>query len=400
MIADRLGGLMALACLALLVATSAAMGRGATCSKSAVAAAAKRVDTARAALLALPVGDGSQTDVSPRARRAIAAAKARLGDFVTAYMRCASQDSDPKLLELELSALARPSTRADEVPKEAGLYGQELWFAATKPTSQPRLVAITASFSIECGGDAMLLVFAPDHGTWREALRWQSKPYRTVAGAFWSFGYALSPPDRLGRWFVVTKSVSPWCSSTWSTITYSILRPLPHRREPRALLTGADSIWWGAEDFGTLTARPTSVDLRFHAGSIDLGILNRLWIRHFSVVGDAVRRVQPVALSPADFVDEWIVSHWRDASAWSAKQKTGTLRPLHRRLHKLHSFDYVSVHRCSDRPDHHQIELAHEDDPPYYFHVLGQAAYELSAIATKPDAACSGKNLIEEPDGR
>jgi hypothetical protein len=400
MIADMRARLMTLVCLALLAATSAAMGREATCSIGALAAAAKRVDIARAALSALPVGDGFQTDVSPRARRGIAAMKARLGDFVDASMRCTPQVSDPTAIDRQLSALAHASARADEPPKEAGLYGQELSFAAAKPADQPRLIAITASFQIECGSDAMLFVFAPDHGIWREALRWQNKPYRTIAGAFWSLDYAISPPDRLGRWFVVTKSVSPSCSSTWSTITYTILRPLPHRRGPRALLTGSDSMWCGSEDFGTLTARPTSVDLRFHAASIDSGLHNRVWIRHFTVIGNAVRRVQPVAVSPGDFVDAWIVSSWRDASAWSAKRAAGTLRRSHRRLHKLRYFDYVSIRRCSDGPDHHQIELAHEDDPPYYFHVLGQTTYEMFAVATKPDVACNGENLIENPQSR
>jgi hypothetical protein len=67
-------------------------------------------------------------------------------------------------------------------------------------------------------------------------------------------------------------------------------------------------------------------------------------------------------------------------------------------LRRLHYFDYVSLRRCSGAPHHDQIELAHEDGHPYYLHVSGQTTYELTAVAAKPDAACDGKNLLEEPE--
>jgi hypothetical protein len=386
-------------CLALVAVPCAepAAARQAACSKTTTVHAAAQVIGARQSLLALPLDDGWQTDVSRDARHAIAAMKARLGDFVTAYLRCAPAAPDPEALERELSTLAHGK---DALPKAANGYGAVLEFGVKRPADEPRLLTVTASFSIVCGSDAMLFVFAHDNGAWHEVLRWQSKPYRTVAGAFWSFGYAISPRDARGRWFVVTKSVRPWCSSTWSSIAYSVLRPVANRREPRDLRTASEWMWWGGEDFGTLTAGPAELDVRFHGTSIDDGVHNRLWIRHFRVVGNTLRRVQPVADSPRDFVDEWIVSSWQEASAWSLASRAGQLRRIHRRLHRLSYFNYASVRRCLDRPDHHQIELVHEDDPPYYVHVLGRTAYELSGIATKPDPACDGKNLMEAPDQR
>ena len=381
--------LLSLALLAVPFAHHAA-ARPSACSKPAIVRSAEQVKDARQDLLALLASDGFQTDVPPHERHAIAAMQARLGDFVTTYMRCAPLVPDPATIGAELA-------RAHAL-KETDDRGVELAFDVKKPEGHLRLLAVTATFAIECGSDAMLFVFARDNGAWHEVLRWQSKPYRTVAGAFWSFGYAISPPDAHDHWFVATKFVSPWCSSTWSSITYSILRPVPDRREPRALLTASDGMWWGNEDFGALTSGRTSVDLRFHSSSIDTGVHNRVWIKHFTVIGNAVRRAQPAAASPGDFADEWIVSAWKDASLWSAKHRIGALQRAHRRLHKLHYFDYVSVRECSDRPDHHQIELAHEDAPPYYFHVIGRTAYEMAAIATKPETACAGKNLMDEPD--
>jgi hypothetical protein len=58
------------------------------------------------------------------------------------------------------------------------------------------------------------------------------------------------------------------------------------------------------------------------------------------------------------------------------------------------------VRGCADRPDHHHIEITQEDDRLYYFHLRAPAIHETSAIAAKPDVACTAANLIEEPESR
>ena len=79
----------------------------------------------------------------------------------------------------------------------------------------------------------------------------------------------------------------------------------------------SDSIWWGNDDTGSLMVGRKNFDLRFHSNSIDSGVHNRVWNRRFAVTGEIVKCVQPVAIFPRDFVDEWIISSWQDASAWS-----------------------------------------------------------------------------------
>jgi len=131
-------------------------------------------------------------------------------------------------------------------------------------------------------------------------------------------------------------------------------------------LYGDDPIWWGGDDIGKLVAGEREFDLRFHASSVDLDIHNRLWIRHFSVIGDEVRRIAPVAVSPRDFVGEWIVSSWREAAGWSSRP-TDDLAKLHDRLRRLRHFTFLSARRCSDAADRYQLELQHEDDEPHFF---------------------------------
>src|SRR5262249_196336 len=159
-------------------------------------------------------------------------------------------------------------------------------------------------FSIACGEDTLLLLFGLDGGSWREVLRWQKEPYTTISGGTLAFQYAVSPSDEAGRWFAVVDDVAPWGSSTWSASPYSGPRPDADRGRPNVLLSDSNGIWWGSEDFGSLAIEQNAFDLRFHYSSIDAGIHNRVWIRRYSVIGDAVRRTPPVAVSPRDFVDE------------------------------------------------------------------------------------------------
>jgi hypothetical protein len=86
--------LLGLALLAVPCAEIAA-ARQAACSKTAIVHGAEQVARARERLLALPIGGEWQTDVSQDAQQALSAIKARLGDFVTAHMRCASAAPDP-----------------------------------------------------------------------------------------------------------------------------------------------------------------------------------------------------------------------------------------------------------------------------------------------------------------
>jgi hypothetical protein len=366
----------------------------ASCSPAAIGAAEIQVKAARHALARLPVDRKElPTRLDPQSQASIATMKARLGELIGAYMRCAPLDLQSKRAEQDLAGWVAERPHA---PDGMVHYGDRLTFAARRPANEPHLIAITAEFAIECGTDTVLFLFAPEGHEWKEVLRWQSPPYPQINGAFASFGYDVSPPDEEGHWFLVTKTVAPWCSSTWSVIRYSVLRPRPDRVAPTVIFDAEDSIWWGGEDFGRLSVDKDEFDLRFHAGSIDLGINNRVWVRHFAVEGDEVRRTPPIAVSPRDFVDEWIVSPWDLASPWSRPDARRSLEIWHAQLRALGRFEYGAIRHCHGEADLYQIEL-NSGGPQnvFYIETAGQPAdYQLVRVATKPDPGCGGADLL------
>jgi hypothetical protein len=338
--------------------------------------------------------------------------KESLGNFVNAYMHCASPDADTEHVKRELSESAHAFRLPNEqmsnekLPPDFGKYGFELWFDV-ESAQENRLLSITAAFDIECGSDTVLFIFSREGGAWHEVLRWQSKPYASIKDAFWSFDSRISPADNLGRWYVVTKHIAPWCSSTWSGIGYEALRPQNGTINPKVLLSAQDFMWWGNDDMGSLTVGPQDFDVRFHSASIDGGVHNRVWIRHFTISGDTVTRVQPVAVSPRDFVDEWLISPWISASAWSSKAASEQLRKEHNGLSRTDNsadrlLSFGTIYRCSDAQDHFQVELVEETGPKFdidqsfYFQVVGKNAFTMTGISRIPDPKCAGRDLLDE----
>ena len=367
-----------------------------------IAAAAAHVTAVRKTLFALPVGDGMESDVSPAGQSAIAAMKLRLDDFVSAYLRCQPQSLNPSRAITDLAkfippALADPGVvvNGKRVPGDHN-YGYQMDFEVRRPRSQPDLAAVTAKFQIECGEDTVLMIFAFGKGAWREILHAQSKPYKSIADAWATFDYAISPADDQGKWYVLEKSIAPWCSSTWSTIRYAVLRPGPASVNPKVVLSRSDSIWFGGDDVGTLKAERNNFEVRFHAESIDTGVHNRVWVRHFRIDDNSIRRIAPVALSPRDFVDEWIVSPWDEAIGWSVDSPN--LARMHARLsqHKYHdSYNYDSAIRCPGAHPHYQIAVdSDETNENFYFLVSGDLDYRMEAISMAPNPSCRGPNIL------
>jgi len=375
------------------------------CVKAEITRTAAQVDVARKALLALPVVAAEpQSDVSPEARQAITAMKSRLGDFVDAYMRSRDGHVTTKAIKRGLSRQAHAFTLKPriysiaELPKDFANYGFELWFdVKARGDTRRRVIGIVANFQIECGDDGVLFVFAREHGSWGEVLRWQSKPYATIGEAFGAFNFGISPPDRSGNWYVVATHSPPWCTSNWSEILYSVVRPKPGAVDPKEIFSGSDPLWRGDDDYGTLSVGRSGFELRFHAYRIDTGVHNRVWIRRFRIDGDVVRRIPPVAVSPRDFVDEWVTSPWEQASEWSSPDNTAALKKIHERLRKIGFFDYVSVRKCGGPLFHYQIELvqAPDDQARYFFRVAGSVIdYRMGAVSEQPEATCKGKNVL------
>ncbi|HTT98322.1 MAG TPA: hypothetical protein VMF58_09750 [Rhizomicrobium sp.] len=374
-----------------------------TCTQPIKRAAALVLDANRT-LNALPVSQDTPTNVSPAGQTAIAAMKDRLNDYIVATMRCTPDlvvTADMLMfgasdVQRDLEGFAGVKPPEDKLSNSGNdadgpRYGGKVKFDVD---SRPGLLAIVARFGIACGEDAMLTVFERRDNTWVEVLRTQSAPYKTVAGGWWSLDYRISPRNKDGNWFVVTKTLAPWCSSTWSEIRYAVLRTGKDAAHPRTLLSKSDSIWWGADRYGDLKVDANSFDLRWRAESMDDGVHNREWIAHYIVEDSRAYRTAPIAESPRDFADEWLRLDWNEAKHWTAVAHYG-LKPLHDRLQKIHGFEYVAIRRCRSGMDTEgEVEpILGADDRHVFFEVGTYPILQMGNVSYAADPGCKGANL-------
>jgi hypothetical protein len=368
-----------------LAALAFAPARASVCSQADIRKAAQALRPDRAALAKFVIVDDSDPAIPARARPVIADMKTKLAELSAAYMRCAPEGLDARTAQNDLAPLADTAS-----PKTVDRYGQQLDIAVTRMPLH--FVAINAGFNVKCATDEVVSIFEDQGGIWRERMRVQNPPYKDAAGATSDLEVKISLPDKAGDWFAVSKSVAPWCSSTWSLIRYAVLRPGADPATPHVLFHRDDSIWWGGEDFGRLSVGVQDFDLRFHAESIDPGRHNREWIRDFSVTGDQVRRMPMIALSPQDFAEEWIQSKWDDAQAWTSP--AAHLKVIHDTLHAEPFAEYKSIRSCG--PAVQQIEIQQtEADTSVFLTVSGSPDFTMMAVSTRSDPACRGKNLYD-----
>src|ERR1700733_11541926 len=263
-----------------LLLCSLALPLAGACSQPAIQQTATNLSVIQKTLLTTPLGQDMDPNIPPSTRQNILKLKDSIARLAETYMNCQPQEPDPKRITQDLTALIPPA------PSNDNKFGSGLSFVAI---TTGRLISVTAKFGIKSGEDTMLLIFSPRENSWTEVLRWQAPSYKDVSGGFWSFQHQISPPDAHGAWFVLPSHVMPWCSSTWSSIEYAILRP-----GPKVLLKRSEGMWWGDEDFGTLVATQNTADIRFTNRSIDPAVHSRVFIRRYEILGDSVKRIPPV----------------------------------------------------------------------------------------------------------
>jgi hypothetical protein len=377
-----------------------AAGGALACTSAQVAAPGEAVRTARAALMRIPLGE-MDTLVRPDAQRAIEATKDRIVAFVTVVMACTESGTAPATIQRLLAARGdafedRTVYTENNLPPDR--HGSGLSYEVARVPGHPRMLAVVARLAIECGDDAVLLLFQRRARAWAPVLIRRSPPYREVSGAFGTYRYAVSPPDSRGRWYLATVRRPPWCTSAWSSLYYEFSRPGRTPARPNIFFRASAGDYAGYDDRVTLRAEPARFRLAHDGGFFDPGILIRRHVETYAVAGNRVSRIQPVALNVRDFVDEWLSRDWVEASGWSGPG----LAAVHRRLGAGRDgslyLEQGPIRRCGSGL--HQVEIDPRqadpngrDPPPWYFLVRGNGPYRLEGATRSQWTRCRGPDL-------
>lgn len=161
----------------------------------------------------------------------------------------------------------------------------------------------------------------------------------------------------------MTLGHNPWCTSVWQPVYYRVWHTHPGVAPPKLLLDGTDDSF-----IDELTgARVSGDDVLFEYAVSGIPAGDRLAeIRHYLFREGKLERVNPVALTPRDFVAFWLVRPWSETAAWAEKSNRLKLQAW-RQQHQEGGnwFDDRATLQCKTHPNLWQVSLPHSPNPIY-----------------------------------
>lgn len=303
-------------------------------------AADARFDSLREALGA--IGRQSLNDGGPRgASPILTVAKHQLRDWVESRLGAGDPEELARSLNAELDAaqLFCASQCVDEVAFFGTVHELQIRRSGAYLT-------LVAGVGILCGFDDSAYVYRSTAQGWRRV--WQSEQNNYLEGAYRP-QMIVSVQVSLRADMVLTLGREPWCTSWWHDVYYRVFRL---GSEGRPLIDG--SSWAYVPEDPPIRGRfdEDRVLVEFTVASLDPGIHSRKKVVNYKIDGNRVSRVDPLALSPRDFVEEWVGTKWNQVSQWTEQQ---SFRGWHEQHRGTLTFVYSTM-RCRGSADLWQVK--------------------------------------------
>ena len=242
-----------------------------------------------------------ETDVPVAARIWLADAKHTFRDFAADHL-----DEPPECAEEKL----RFELEAEGIPLDC----EKCSFGSVNSlgiTTHDDIVAVEVGLLIPYDTDSALYLFRNGRLIYQREVN----DYDSIGEALGSFQWKLSPLGADGSRLILTTAISPSPASNWQMLTYTVDRILPECDEPIPIDRSKTEIFLGWDELA-LYAQPDRYGLRFVAGGLEGGF-TRTRVLNYELDGDEPVRVDPIADSPSEFLEEWLQMSADDAMRWS-----------------------------------------------------------------------------------
>ncbi|HXZ01136.1 MAG TPA: hypothetical protein VEI03_14135 [Stellaceae bacterium] len=353
-------------------------------------------------------GDSEKRGATP----ALMAVKHELRDWIEAHLSRLAENGDEQALAVRLNEElagadlfckekdnAKDRCAKDDGEWEGTGFLEPLHFERQESGG---LLMVRTGLGIFCGEDESAYLYEWHDGRWQRL--WQTEqtiePSKPYAPQFIAGLRASRPDDKTGRRLVMSLGYAGWCTSNWRRVFYRLWRVDPAAAAGTLLLDQAEYAYIGAHDpplEGSVGTADALVELTI--GSLDAGVHSYEAVRHYAISGDRIERIDPVALDPAAFTEEWLKNTWEQSAAWTPLRRRTFLRPWHIRFHAdFIRGEYIGQpQRCGKTPDLWQVGIDLKDviedksSGIGYFFVTWQPPYhfEMIDIRSKPRADCN-----------
>jgi hypothetical protein len=287
---------------------------------------------------------------------------------------------------------------ADVLGETPAAYGTDLrpGYATTEVRWFPELsdaVFLIAHATVGCGYDDAVYMYSIRGERWTRIVGDHAK-------RDWGWRDArihISDADPNRRRLLLVDYASTQCASTWRARHYSVYRLEAAADSAVRLISDDHQFWFGNYDGVLVVLKPDELITEFLDRSVDDGIHNRTNIQRLSFSNGSIRRLDPVAFQPQDFVEEWLTRPW---SEMQSRSRPG-LQPWHEKFQTDFSAgEYQNVVPCVAKPAQWLIELAFTQigdkeftNPESVFFLvrdLGNYHYSMESVSTESPEGCPG----------
>jgi hypothetical protein len=329
-------------------------------------------------------------------------AKHQLRDWIEGQLGGLKDEEDTKAFEVRINQ-ALEAVGAGESNDDQNTLGS---IGEVQFSSEGGLLIVITGVGIICQDDESAYAYKRVEDRWKRVWEWEQSDYGKgrynpqiidAVHVWQNFeaGHEEGPP------FVMVLSNFWGCISTWHDVTYRVWRVDPTRST--LLVDGTEWAHLGlhpivgsiGESYGQ---KGVDVLIEFTGRSVDVGVLERKAVRHFLIDGDRVTRVDPVAVGPRDFVDEWLTRPWEESARWSVSPN------LRRWYGKVHA-DFVTgefgdTMHCAT-PDLWQVTFRPSDaqrnsvpHPAMYYLIRWRPPYHFTmvSVSATPWPRCTEKD--------
>lgn len=225
----------------------------------------------------------------------------------------------------------------------------------------PSVLVIRAGLGIECGTDTSAYAYEWRNDRWQRFWQYEQPIGKRIPYFPQSIDVvSVSEPDARGARHVMTLGNMDWCSSSYYPVYVRLWRATPGEGSPKLLLDRADAAWLAGGDPLTppITGRVTLSEAYFEfARNTRLSLENPSVSVHYSIRGDTLTRVDPLATDPGAFVLEWLDESWSQSRRWITANPA-KLEPWHQVLKSGRYYvEYPAIHACRDQPSIWQVTL-------------------------------------------
>jgi hypothetical protein len=261
-------------------------------------------------------------------------------------------------------------------------------------------LVIRTAVGIWCGYDYSAYLYKREDNRWRRI--WVNEQDDYTPGKYLPqvlHSVQISAPDKDGNRLLLTLGSKPGCSSAFMPI-YARAWQMNSRNEVGKLVLDHEEVVSLDSDppvLGRVT--PSDVLLQFTAGGTGYGDAH-IAVRHFQIRNDRAEQTDLVAMTPRDFVEEWLNAQWIRSSTLS---ESPSLKQWHDKLHREDGQgDFPDKAMRCTTPDLWQVGANFPEAPKYYYRVRWREPYRFTMVEISenpfPDCSTPDPKGDQHPD--